>query len=97
MCIRDRGIAYLNGERRACAWYSDRTMSCGTTRDLDSISIPQIYSMPSADYLPVAIKGIAWVEHRNMACAWYRNAKVSCGTRTNLGVVRPPQDFKRLE
>ncbi len=84
--------AYLDSENMACAWYANRTLSCGSINDLDSTRKPYPYSLPPG-YTPADIVGTAWVDSYHMICAWYSNGMASCGTTYDLDSIRAPYRY----
>jgi hypothetical protein len=86
------GIAYVDSNKMACAWYNNYTVSCGSTFDLNSKRSTYRYTLP-AGYTPNDIVDIAWVGSQNMACAWYMNGKVSCGSTRDLDSIRSPYSY----
>jgi hypothetical protein len=84
--------AYLDSENMACAWYANKTVSCGSINDLDSVRKPYPYSLPPG-YTPADIVGAAWVDSHHMICAWYSNGMASCGKTSDLDSIRAPYRY----
>lgn len=64
------------------AWYADRTVSVGTSADLDQRAKPQPYKLPSGKR-PVDIRSIAFASD-GRAHVWYDDGTRSIGTATDL-------------
>lgn len=72
----------INSENRVYAWYSNGTVSSGTTADLDSHSAPTKFSLPDG-MKPVQIRAIA-ISKNDRVHVWYEDGTHSVGTTTDL-------------
>jgi CubicO group peptidase (beta-lactamase class C family) len=72
----------IDPEDRVHAYYTDGTVSSGSTSDLDQYIKPREYKLPPGKR-PVDIRSIAFASD-GRAIVWYENGTVSIGTITEL-------------
>ncbi len=84
-------IAIAKSNDRVYAWYSDRTVSSGTSTDLAGNQGPVDFELPG-DRDASSIVGIG-IARNDRVYAWYRDGKASQGWSRNLGSVRGPYDY----
>lgn len=72
----------LDAEDRTVAWYTDGTVSVGTSADLDARAKPQTFALPPGKR-PVDIRSIAF-DSKGRAHVWYDDGLHTIGTSTEL-------------
>lgn len=72
----------ISPQDRVYAWYTDGTVSSGTSSDLDARSAPRPYSLPPGTR-PVDIRAIA-IAKDSRVYVWYDDGTRSIGTSTDL-------------
>src|SRR5690242_18167026 len=73
-------------------WYSDRTVSVGTSENLAAYEPPHSYSLPFGK-TPDDIVGIG-IAGDDRVYAWYIDSTVSVGTSTDLGRYQPRHPYR---
>jgi len=90
--IVEMSIACSND--RVYTWYSDQTVSVGTSENLAAYQPPHPYSLPFGK-TPEDIVGIG-IAGNDRVYTWYRDSTVSVGTSTDLDKYQPRHPY-RLE
>lgn len=92
------GQARIVGMSIACSndhvytWYSDRTVSVGTSENLAAYQPPHPYSLPFGKTPDDIVEiGIAGNDH---VYTWYRDSTVSSGTSTDLDKYQPRHPYR---
>ncbi len=92
------GQARIVGMSIACSndhvytWYSDRTVSVGTSENLAAYEPPHRYSLPFGKTPEDIVEiGIAGNDH---VFTWYRDSTVSSGTSTDLDKYQPRHPYR---
>lgn len=86
------GIAIDDTNNLVFAWYSDRTVTAGSSKDLSSKRPAEKYKLPKGKE-PSDIVGMGIDGTNNLVFAWYRDGTVSAGTSRDLGAKRPPERY----
>jgi hypothetical protein len=85
------GISIACSNDHVYTWYSDGTVSVGTSENLSDYEAPHSYSMPfgktPADIIEIGIAG------NDRVYTWYRDSTVSVGTSTDLDKYQPRHRF----
>ena len=78
------GISIACSNDHVYTWYSDRTVSVGTSENLAAYQPPHPYSLPFGKTPDDIVEiGIAGNDH---VYTWYRDSTVSSGTSTDLAI-----------
>lgn len=88
------GISIACSNDHVYTWYSDKTVSVGTSENLAAYEPPHPYSLPFGktpeDIVEIGIAG------NDRVYTWYRDSTVSVGTSTDLDKYQPRHPY-RLE
>ena len=86
------GISIACSNDHVYTWYSDRTVSEGTSENLAEYQSPHFYSLPFGKTPEDIVEiGIAGNDH---VYAWYRDGTLSSGTTTDLDKYQPRHPYR---
>ena len=86
------GMSIACSNDHVYTWYSDRTVSEGTSENLAAYEAPHFYSLPFGKTPDDIVEiGIAGNDH---VYAWYRDGTLSSGTTTELGKYQPRHPYR---
>lgn len=86
------GMAIDDTNNLVFGWYSDGTVTAGSSVDLSSKRPGDKYKLPTGKN-PSDIAGMGIDGTNNLVFAWYRDGTVSAGTSRDLGAKRPPDRY----
>ena len=86
------GIAIDDTNNLVFAWFTDGTVTAGSSKDLSSKRPGEKYKLPQGKN-PSDIVGMGIDGTNNLVFAWYQDGTVSAGTSRDLSAKRPPQRY----
>lgn len=87
-------LAINKSENRVFAWYTNGTVSSGSSTDLDSHSAPKKFTLPDGKKL-IDIRAIAF-SIIGKVYVWYDDGTLSIGSPTDLDLYRKPGEKKEV-
>lgn len=87
-----KGISIACSNDHVYTWYSDRTVSVGTSENLSAYQPPHPYSLPFGK-TPEDIVEIG-IARNDYVYTWYRDLTVSVGTSTDLDKYQPRHPYR---